>query len=119
MSATDAFLNATNEFASHDKLLKSAAILIKKVGDHLNLNPENIQFSSLNIPPPKGVGKGQVVDANDWKTVAELQEMIAKWHLLKNRVTEAWSHVPPAHQAHLTRPEWIEDPIIDSVRNRR
>jgi hypothetical protein len=105
--STDAYLDAKAAFENHDKRVKEFAQFLASVGNAISGQPGKFIFSNTNVglPMEASMSPDSVsVNANEWRTPQQIQEMLAEWHKLKSEMRSAWDAVPAARRDGLKPP---------------
>lgn len=105
--STDAYLDAKAAFEGIEKKLAEFSNFLIHVGGAISRQPGRFIFSNCDsgLPMEASMSRDSVsVNANDWKTPKQIQEMLGEWHKLKDAMHVAWQNVPPARKEGLKPP---------------
>jgi hypothetical protein len=105
--STDAYLDAKDSFERADRAIKEFGQFITEVGRNLMQNPGRFIFSNCQpgLPMEASMSRDSVsVNANDWRSPQQIQEIIAQWHELRSAMYAAWDNVPLSRRDGLKPP---------------
>jgi hypothetical protein len=105
--STDAYLDAKAAFENIENKVRDMSQTLINVGGAINRQPGRFIFSNcdLGLPMEASMSRDSIsVDANQWKTPKQIQEMLAEWHKLKDAMHTAWQNVPAARREGLKPP---------------
>jgi hypothetical protein len=105
--STDAYLDAKAAFERVEKQLFDFGQMLASVGGAISRQPGKFIFSNcdMGLPMEASMSRESVtVDANQWRTPRQIQEMLAEWHKVKNAMYSAWAAVPASRRESLKPP---------------
>lgn len=108
MSQIEGYLTAKNEFTSFEVELKALAQLIRGVGAAIENSPGRMIFSNTQQGLPMEASMShdsKSFNADQWKSAAQIQEMLAKWHQKRDAMMEAWNSIPAELRQNVIPPD--------------
>jgi hypothetical protein len=106
--SVELYLQAKAEFELFEMEVQSAAALITAVGQALAEKPGRMIFSNVaeGLPMEASVSPdSESFSADHWKTAAQLQDLLARWHRVRNDMINAWNAIPSEMQVNLKGPD--------------
>jgi hypothetical protein len=100
-------LQARKDFEKIAGEIDDLAFSIVEVGELLRDEPSDIAFGNTGITIASAVSR--IIDANDWKSGREIQEMLADYHDAKNAMEVSWKNVPPEFREAIRPPFESQD----------
>jgi hypothetical protein len=89
----ETYLHARKNFEKIAGEIDDLAFSIVEVGELLRDDPSDIAFGNTGITIASTVSR--IIDASDWKSGREIQEMLADYRDAKNAMEASWESVPP------------------------
>lgn len=105
--STDAYLDAKTAFEDKERDVQQFSQLLSKVSSALTRQPGKFIFSNVDagLPMEASMSRDSVsVNANDWKSPKQIQEMLGEWHKLKDAMHVAWGNIPENRKEGLKPP---------------
>jgi hypothetical protein len=88
----EAYLRARKNFEQVVSEIDDLAFWIVEVGSLLRDDPSDIAFDNTGIS--LNVKVSRTIDANDWKSGRDIQELLASYHAAKHAMNVGWKNVP-------------------------
>lgn len=107
MGAFEDYSSALAEFKRVNAEIDALAQSVASVGTSLGQNRAHFCFSNAAAAFPIGVSgapQSEIFDGRDWKSAAEINAILAKWHAVKDQVKDIWRALPPDQQQALQPP---------------
>jgi hypothetical protein len=108
--STDAYLDAKKAYEDHSQALRAFAATLRKVSDAIAANPGRFIISNVATGLPMSAMGGSSVNGDEWKSADQIQQMLLKWHQLRDRMLQAWESVPNDRKNGLVPPPGVDAP---------
>jgi hypothetical protein len=111
--STDAYLDAKAAFEQHEKKLQNFGNFLVEAGSGIRSQPGRVIFSNVSsgvgLPMEASMSRDSIsINARDWRTPEQIQEMLAEWHKLRDAMRGAWEAVPQTRREGLKPPPGLE-----------
>lgn len=103
----ESYIEAKTAMERHEAELAKLAEHYLRLGAALKNQPGRMIFAntSAGLPLEASMSRDSVsLDANDFRTPAQMQEMLGQWHKLNDAMMNAWSALGSAAQANVSPP---------------
>jgi hypothetical protein len=95
--SVQSYLEARRQFSHVQGQLANVAALINQVGAVLGGSPGTFMFANqpVGLPMEATFGRNAVsADANAWPSVAQIMQLLERWHAARSALRQEWATVP-------------------------
>jgi len=107
--AIRSYLDAQEKYENVSNDLANIVNILESVSKNIKQNPGGFSFSNTKCGlPPSAIfaTMGNSINANDWKSAEEIQQLLSQWHAARDSVRNAWNAVPVQDRKHLHEPKF-------------